>query len=171
MQYNGKEYKVLNEKQEGNILHLALQEIEKEKVAEIKAQSTKFVFGERSNNNLKNAHPDLQKLANKVLSYSEIDFVVICAYRNEKEQNEAYRTGMSGLKYPKSNHNKIPSLAIDVMPYPIPKDDKLWDKEPYKTKVKQLADLFTRASKDLNIGIARGIDWKKPYDPPHIELV
>ena len=28
MQYNGKEYKVLNEKQEGKILYLALQETE-----------------------------------------------------------------------------------------------------------------------------------------------
>lgn len=134
-------------------------------------ESKDFKFSQRSLTNLQNVHENMKKIAYKVLSYNIIDYVVICGYRGEKEQNEAYRTGMSGLKFPNSKHNKKPCLAIDVMPYPIPKNEKEWDKEPYKSKVKQLADLFTKASKELEIPIRRGIDWKIPYDPPHIELV
>ena len=144
---------------------------EKKEVIENTIENNGFKFSQRSLDNLAEAHENLKKLANKVLSYGVIDFVVICGYRGEQEQNEAYKTGMSGLKYPNSKHNKKPSLAIDVMPYPIPQNEKEWDKEPYKSKVKKLADLFTKASNELGISIRRGIDWKKPYDPPHIELV
>lgn len=35
------------------------------------------------------------------------------------EQNAAFRSGKSKLEYPKSKHNKAPSMAVDVAPYPI----------------------------------------------------
>jgi hypothetical protein len=35
------------------------------------------------------------------------------------EQNAAFESGNSTLKYPLSKHNKKPALAIDIIPYPL----------------------------------------------------
>ena len=75
------------------------------------------VYSERSKKRLKTCHIDLQVIFNHVIKY--FDCTVITGHRGEKEQNAAYNKGNSKLKYPKSKHNKTPSLAADVMPYPI----------------------------------------------------
>ena len=74
-------------------------------------------FGKRSRTNLSQCHPDLQTLFNDVIQF--VDCSVICGHRGEKEQNEAEEKGFSKLRFPKSKHNKLPSLAADVVPYPI----------------------------------------------------
>lgn len=74
-------------------------------------------FGVRSKTNLSQCHIDLQVLFNDVIQY--VDCSVICGSRGEKDQNEAFAKGFSKLKYPKSKHNKTPSQAADVVPYPI----------------------------------------------------
>jgi peptidoglycan L-alanyl-D-glutamate endopeptidase CwlK len=51
------------------------------------------------------------------------DFSVICGFRGEKEQNEAYASGNSKLKWPQSKHNKTPSEAVDIVPYPVDWND------------------------------------------------
>ena len=78
-------------------------------------------FSNRSKNNLNECHEDLQRLFNEVIQH--YDCTVIEGYRGRQEQNEAFRTGKSRLKYPGSKHNKRPSLAIDVVPYPIDWND------------------------------------------------
>lgn len=74
-------------------------------------------FGTRSTSNLNEAHPDLQTVFNEVIKH--FDCTVIEGFRGEAEQNEAYRTGKSKAKFGQSKHNKTPSLAVDVCPYPI----------------------------------------------------
>lgn len=74
-------------------------------------------FGERSNRNLRECHQDLQTLFREVVE--EFDCSVIEGYRTELEQNKAFHAGKSKLKYPESKHNKQPSLAADVVPYPV----------------------------------------------------
>lgn len=54
-----------------------------------------------------------------------VDCSVICGYRNEVDQNKAFAEGKSQLKYPKGRHNRRPSEAVDVVPYPIDWDDEL----------------------------------------------
>lgn len=74
-------------------------------------------FGKRSRNNLAQCHQDLQVLFNEVIQYT--DCAVICGHRGEKAQNEAYDNGFSQLKFPQSKHNSKPSMAADVVPWPI----------------------------------------------------
>jgi peptidoglycan L-alanyl-D-glutamate endopeptidase CwlK len=79
-------------------------------------------FGKRSKKNLSQCHPDIQTLFNEVIQF--VDCSVICGHRGQREQNEAFNKGFSKVRFPNSNHNKIPSLAADVVPYPIS-----WDNE------------------------------------------
>jgi len=78
-------------------------------------------FSKRSKDNLAECHEDLQTLFNYVIQY--MDCSVICGYRGEEAQNKAYREKKSQLPFPKSNHNKVPSLAADVIPYPVSWED------------------------------------------------
>ena len=105
-------------------------------------------FSKESIARLMECHPDLQTLFNeviKVLPQGNIqDITIRCGYRGEVAQNKAYNSGHSKLKYPKSNHNKKPSLAVDV--YPIPSK-----KIRYFT---ELADIVqTKAIELYNAGI------------------
>ena len=47
------------------------------------------------------------------------DFSVIEGHRAQKEQDAYFESGASKVRFPHSFHNKVPSLAIDIVPYPI----------------------------------------------------
>lgn len=53
-----------------------------------------------------------------------MDCSILEGYRNRSNQNKAYRKKKSKLKYPQSKHNRKPSLAVDVAPYPIGWQDR-----------------------------------------------
>lgn len=113
-------------------------------------------FSARSLTNVSQCHKDLQKIANELIK--EMDVVVICGHRGEKAQNEAFAKGTSKLKWPKSKHNKVPSLAMDVCPHPINWEARATFFE-MRSKMKLIAQ---------RLGIkVRFISW----DLPHIELV
>jgi peptidoglycan L-alanyl-D-glutamate endopeptidase CwlK len=78
-------------------------------------------FSLKSNIKLFQCHRDLQTLFNEVIKHTDCSILV--GYRNELQQNEAYENGKSQLKFPESKHNRDPSLAVDVVPYPIDWDD------------------------------------------------
>lgn len=48
-----------------------------------------------------------------------IDCTILEGERGKEAQDEACAKGLSKLEWPKSKHNKSPSLAIDAAPYPI----------------------------------------------------
>jgi peptidoglycan L-alanyl-D-glutamate endopeptidase CwlK len=78
-------------------------------------------FSAKSLSQLATCHADLQTLFNEVVKY--IDCTVTEGYRNEEAQNKAFAEGKSKLKWPNGNHNKNPSIAADVYPYPIDMND------------------------------------------------
>lgn len=53
----------------------------------------------------------------EVIKY--FDCTILIGHRGEPAQTIAFQTGFSKLEYPWSKHNKMPSLAVDVAPYPI----------------------------------------------------
>lgn len=126
------------------------------------------VFSKRSQLRLIGAHSDLQKLANEVIK--EVDHSVICGFRNEEEQEEAFRTGKSKVHWPDSKHNKVPAEAIDIVPYPVDWND-----------VRAFARLFgyyERVAWEFGFKLRWGGDfngnWRsddKFIDMPHIELI
>lgn len=91
------------------------------------------------------------------------DFVVLCGYRGEEEQEAAFNAGTSKLHFPDSKHNTSPSQAIDIAPYPVDWDDI--------ERFKRLAIVIKKCASDLGVGVSWGGDWKKFKDYPHWELI
>ena len=96
-------------------------------------QPSKFKFSEKSKKNLESAHGDLQKVFNEIIRY--FDCSVVHGHRTPEEQFALYKIGreLQDGKWVKvgsvvthkdgydklSKHNHSPSLAVDVVPYPI----------------------------------------------------
>lgn len=77
-------------------------------------------FGTKSIARQATCHYILQDLANRVIKY--YDIAIIEGHRPEIEQNEAYTNNVSTKRWPDSKHNSLPSMAIDVVPWPVPDD-------------------------------------------------
>lgn len=126
-------------------------------------------FGKTSRKRLESCHPDLQRLFNEVIKH--FDCTVLCGERTKEEQDEAYRTGMSTVKYPNSKHNNSPSTAVDVAPYPIAWKDT--DRFYY------FAGIVKGIAFGMGINIRWGGDWDSDtdlhdqifMDLPHYEVV
>ena len=129
-----------------------------------------YSFGPRSAARLLTCHKDLQRLMNEAIK-GPVDFTVLCGYRSQIEQDAAVTAGASKLHWPKSKHNKYPSLAVDVVPYPIDWDDI--------TRFQALANHINATAKKLGIFVRHGADWnmngirqeEKEWDWPHWELM
>lgn len=79
-------------------------------------------FSDKSKKYLSECHPDLQVIFNEVIKH--FDCSVICGHRGAAEQNAAYEQGMSKVQFPNSKHNKVPAMAVDVVPYPVDWNDR-----------------------------------------------
>ena len=120
----------------------------------------KYSFSKKSLLNLKLCHKDLKHLFLEVIKY--YDCTILEGYRNKEKQNKAFNEGKSKLKFPNSKHNQKPSLAIDVVPYPID-----WNNID---RFKEFVSFVKIIAKALNINISCGGDWKNLKDYPHFEL-
>jgi peptidoglycan L-alanyl-D-glutamate endopeptidase CwlK len=74
-------------------------------------------FSESSLQKLSTCHIDLQTLFKEVIKI--YDITILEGHRDKKLQDEAFKNGTSKLQWPNGKHNQIPSLAVDVAPYPI----------------------------------------------------
>ncbi len=134
-------------------------------------------FSLKSKNNLATCHEDLQKIFNEVIK--NYDCSILQGWRSNEEQEELFRENKTKLRSGQSKHNKRPSLAVDVAPYPIDwkKINKRDIKEYYKFYhfagyVKGIAD-------NMKIEIRWGGDWNNNNsfddqtfdDLPHFELI
>jgi len=119
-----------------------------------------YAFGSRSLSRLKGVHPDLVKVAHLALSYSPNDFLITEGLRTRARQKELFEAKASKTL----NSRHITGHAID---FAVLIGGKVrWDWPLYGP----VADAFKRASKELNIPIIWGGDWKSLRDGPHIEL-
>ena len=86
-----------------------------------------YHFGRTSRSRLATVHPDLQRVLQRAMDWQLMDFTIVCGHRDERAQNEAYnaRPQKSKKKWPESKHNSLPSIAVDVAPWPIDWDDSL----------------------------------------------
>ncbi len=138
-------------------------------------------YSKESESCLATCHPDLQKVFRKVLEY--FDHSVLIGHRGQEAQHKAFLEGRSKTDWPKSNHNKFPSSAVDVMPYPYSFPD-LDGKNGAK---RQLLALFRQylfigfvlaTAWMMGIKIRSGADWDSDLDLsdqtfndlPHFEL-
>lgn len=84
-------------------------------------------LGPSSKVKLATCHADLQRLVKAVAEGVDAgdlapyvnDVTVLCGYRGEAEQNAAFSSGASKLRWPASKHNRVPAEAVDLAPYPV----------------------------------------------------
>lgn len=126
------------------------------------------LFSARSKDRLATCHPWLQELFNEVIK--KVDCTILAGRRFKAEQDRLYKLGKSKVQYPNSKHNRYPSHAVDVAPYPVD-----W------TNIHRFYMFvgYVRAVADqMNIPIRCGADWDSDWltsdqtfdDLPHFEL-
>lgn len=125
-------------------------------------------FGRKSKEQLSTCHPDLQKLFNEVIK--DCDCTILEGHRSDEDQLKAFNAKKSKIKSG-GKHNKKPSLAVDVAPWPIDWKDK--------NRFYHFAGKVQGIAQMLNIKIRWGGDWdcdndlkdQSFYDLPHFELM
>jgi len=125
-------------------------------------------FGRASKKRLKTCDEDLVFLFEEVVKY--FDCTVLEGHRGKRLQNKYFKEGKSKLKFPDGNHNKKPSTAIDVVPYPIDWEDR--------ERMTYFAGYVKGIAMMLGIPIRWGGDWNSNNDLkdnnfddlPHFEL-
>ena len=117
----------------------------------------------------------LQKVFRRVSR--KFDIRILCGYRDKEAQERAYLGGNSNLHYPDSNHNKQPSLAIDVAPGFMENGRFCIDWKDVKA-FSYMAGYALRVAEELKIDMRWGGDWdsdgqvrdNKFQDLPHFEV-
>ena len=125
-------------------------------------------FGKRSKNALSSCDERLIKIFNEVIK--TVDCSVLEGHRGQSKQDKYYEEGKSKVKYPSGRHNKLPSMAVDVAPYPIDWDDR--------ERFHLFAGFVLGIAKSMGINLRWGGDWNQNWfvddnkfdDFPHFEL-
>lgn len=102
---------------------------------------------------------------------NEYPVFVVCGHRNKEDQELAFAQGFSKVRYPNGKHNKLPSLAVDLCPYPIDWNDL--------KRFREMQAVIMKVAKNLGTKIRSGADFNgdgnltndKFVDLPHIELI
>lgn len=118
-------------------------------------------FSALSQKRLLTCHTDLRIICEQLIKIT--DFTIICGHRGKEDQEKAFRLGRSKLRWPKGKHNKMPSEAIDIAPYPTDWNDHL--------AFNELANYFMDIARNSNIKIKWGGDFKTLKDLGHFELI
>ena len=125
-------------------------------------------FGDKSKRELATCRKELQEVFNEVIK--TVDCSVLEGHRNKAKQDEYYDEGKSKVKYPNGRHNKLPSMAVDVCPYPIDWNDR--------ERFHLFAGFVLGIAKSMGINLRWGGDWNQNWfvddnkfdDFPHFEI-
>jgi hypothetical protein len=132
-------------------------------------------FGSTSKAKLATCHPDIQRVLNEAIKH--VDFSVTCGERSMLDQNIAFDTGMSTVRWPNSKHNVTEGIredadAVDVAPYV---NGIKWDDLEGFTL---LSGIIKGIAIMMGVDLRIGVDWDGDLfvkehsfiDRPHIEL-
>ena len=126
-------------------------------------------FGTRSRNSLHSCDDRLKKVFNEVIK--TVDCSVLEGHRDKDRQNKLYKEGKTKVRYPNGRHNKLPSMACDVVPYPIDWNDR--------ERFHLFAGFVIGIAKSMGINLRWGGDWNQNWfvddnkfdDFPHFEVL
>lgn len=132
-------------------------------------------FSKDSVSKLSTCHHELQVLFYEVIKH--FDCTVIVGFRNEEQQEKAFKEGNTKLHWPNGNHNKLPSMAVDVSPFPIDWGNSrrfYW----FAGYVMGIAQKLKDEGK-MTMSVRYGGDWNQDYeisdnkfnDLVHFELI
>lgn len=134
-------------------------------------------FSEASQARLATCHPDLQWVFNTVIE--RFDCTIVQGHRSVEEQQELYAQGrtkpgrivtqIDGITK-KSKHNYHPSMAVDVVPYPVDWADR--------ERMIFFAGYVIGVADELGVDLRWGGDWNQNTDLsdnnfddlPHFEI-
>ena len=125
-------------------------------------------FGRKSKERLSTCESNLQKVFNEVIKH--VDCSVLEGHREKDRQNKLYEEGKTKVKYPNGRHNRQPSSAVDVTPYPVD-----WKDRERQTL---FAGFVIGVASQMGIKLRWGGDWDQDFqvvdnrfdDFPHFEL-
>ena len=125
-------------------------------------------FGRKSRERLSTCNDKLQKVFNEVIKH--VDCSVLEGHRSKDRQNKLYEEGKTKVKYPNGRHNRQPSSAVDVTPYPVD-----WKDRERQTL---FAGFVIGVASQMGIKLRWGGDWDQDFqvvdnrfdDFPHFEL-
>lgn len=127
-------------------------------------------YSRTSRERLATCHPDLQRLFNEVIKVT--DCSILEGHRTKEAQQTAFADGASECRWPRSMHNKIPSKAVDVMPYYPDSPHIRWNMADDDTArdLFRFAGIVQGMAHVLGIRVRWGGDFKTFFDGPHWEL-
>ncbi|MGF2634883.1 M15 family metallopeptidase [Acinetobacter johnsonii] len=109
---------------------------------------------------LEGVHPDLVKVVKRAIELTECDFTITEGLRTKERQAQLLKE----KKTTTSNSRHLTGHAVDLAAWV---DNTIsWDWKYYY----QIADAMKKASKELNVSIDWGGDWKRFKDGPHFQL-
>jgi hypothetical protein len=138
-----------------------------------------FKFSNTSKERLASCHPDLQKIMNAAIMYSDIDFGIAQGHRSVSEQQELYARGRTKPGN-RVKHNYKPSMAVDV--YAWVNGSARWRDTDlmYITGVVTVCAKQLKDAGEITHDIRFGSNWDRDgefitdqtfQDLPHIELI
>ena len=125
-------------------------------------------FGRKSKERLNTCDSNLQKVFNEVIKH--VDCSVLEGHREKDRQNKLFKEGKTKVQYPNGRHNRQPSSAVDVTPYPVD-----WKDRERQTL---FAGFVIGVASQMGIKLRWGGDWDQDFqvvdnrfdDFPHFEL-
>lgn len=117
-------------------------------------------FSESSLRRLRECDQRLQDVCFEAIK--TLDFTVLCGYRGREEQEKAFAEGKSKARFGQSPHNRSPSMAVDLAPWPID-----WDNID---RFRELNEVIQEAAKVRGVQVEWGGNWKSFKDYPHWEI-
>lgn len=117
---------------------------------------------------LSTCDPRLQAVVRAAIE--KTDFSILCGYRNKQDQDDAFERGFSKVRWPYGRHNRNPSQAVDLAPYPIDWSDI--------GRFKAMMMIVKAEGERLGVPLRFGMDFNqngiigddKFVDWPHVEL-
>jgi peptidoglycan LD-endopeptidase CwlK len=106
-------------------------------------------FSEKSCSKLATCDPRLQRVFEVVVR--EFDCTILEGHRDQERQDRMVEEGKSQVRWPDGKHNTVPSMAVDVTPYPI-----AWDDRERQTL---FAGYVLATAKALGVELRWGGDW------------
>ena len=152
-------------------------------------------FSKRSLKALEGVDPKMVKLMKASIEDTPVDFMVDQGVRSEATQKKYYSWGRTSLNLntgplknnplgaivtmrdgvkKKSNHQIAEDgfgKAVDIYPVKINKEGEYYIDFNDVDSLRLIADHVKLKAKELKIKIKWGGDFKRPFDPPHFELI
>jgi hypothetical protein len=108
-------------------------------------------FSNKSLSRLVTCDPRLQRVFQEVIRH--FDCTILEGHRDKERQNRMFEEGKSKVRWPDGKHNTVPSMAVDVTPYPV-----VWDDRERQTL---FAGYVLATAKAMGVDLRWGGDWDK----------